>query len=159
MDKVWIKSYPDGMPDEVPTPPFKSIRDLFEQAFEKYPGNAAYTNMGRTLDYAELDKLSMQFACYLQKTLGLTRGERVAIMLPNILQYPVAMCGIFRAGLVVVNVNPLYTPRELLHQLNDSGAKCIIILENFAHVLEEVIADTDVSHIVTTGVGDLLSWP
>ena len=159
MDKVWIKSYPDGMPDEVPTPPFKSIRDLFEQAFEKYPGNAAYTNMGRTLDYAELDKLSMEFACYLQKTLGLTRGERVAIMLPNILQYPVAMCGIFRAGLVVVNVNPLYTPRELLHQLNDSGAKCIIILENFAHVLEEVIADTDVSHIVTTGVGDLLSWP
>jgi long-chain acyl-CoA synthetase len=147
------------MPEEVPTPPFKSVRDLFEQAFEKYPNNAAYTNMGRTLDYAELDRLSMQFACYLQKNLGLMRGERVAIMLPNLLQYPVAMCGIFRAGLVVVNVNPLYTARELSHQLKDSGTKCIIILENFAHILEDVIADTDVSHVVTTGIGDLLSWP
>jgi len=147
------------MPEEVPTPPFKSVRDLFEQAFEKYPGNAAYTNMGRTLDYTELDRLSMRFACYLQKTLGLTRGERVAIMLPNVLQYPVAMCGIFRAGLVVVNVNPLYTARELEHQLKDSGAKCIVILENFAHVLEDVIAETDVTHVVTTGIGDLLHWP
>jgi long-chain acyl-CoA synthetase len=147
------------MPDEVSDPPFRSIRDLFEQAFEKYPDNAAYTNMGRSLDYAELDRLSMQFACYLQKTLGLTRGERVAIMLPNILQYPVVMCGIFRAGLVVVNVNPLYTARELEHQLKDSGTKCIIILENFAHVLEDVIAVTDVDHVVLTGVGDLLQWP
>lgn len=159
MEKVWIKSYPANIPAEVPTPPFKSIRDLFEQAFEKYPDNAAYTNMGRTLSYAELDRLSMQFACYLQKTLGLTRGERVAIMLPNILQYPVAMCGIFRAGLVVVNVNPLYTARELEHQLKDSGAKCIIILENFAHILEDVISKTEVTHVVTTGVGDLLSFP
>jgi len=159
LEKVWLKSYPTDMPEEVPTPPFKSVRDLFEQAFEKYPGNAAYTNMGRTLDYAELDRLSMQFACYLQKTLGLTRGERVAIMLPNVLQYPVAMCGIFRAGLVVVNVNPLYTARELEHQLKDSGAKCIIVLENFAHVLQDVIAETEVAHVVTTGVGDLLHWP
>jgi long-chain acyl-CoA synthetase len=159
LEKVWIKSYPANMPEEVPTPPFKSVRDLFEQAFEKYPDNAAYTNMGRTLSYAELDRLSMQFACYLQKTLGLTRGERVAIMLPIILQYPVAMCGIFRAGLVVVNVNPLYTARELEHQLKDSGAKCIIVLENFAHILEDVIAKTDVMHVVTTGVGDLLSFP
>ena len=159
MEKVWIKSYPADMPAEVPTPPFKSVRDLFEQAFEKWPDNAAYTNMGRTLSYAELDRLSMQFACYLQKTLGLTRGERVAIMLPNVLQYPVAMCGIFRAGLVVVNVNPLYTARELEHQLKDSGAKCIIILENFAHILEDVIAKTDVTHVLTTGVGDLLSFP
>jgi len=159
LEKVWLKSYPSGMPEEVPTPPFKSVRDLFEQAFEKYPNNAAYTNMGRTLDYAELDRLSMQFACYLQKNLGLTRGERVAIMLPNLLQYPVAMCGIFRAGLVVVNVNPLYTARELSHQLKDSGTKCIIILENFAHILEDVIADTAVTHVVTTGIGDLLSFP
>lgn len=159
MEKPWLKSYPPGMPEEVPDPPFRSIRDLFEQSFEKYPNNAAYTNMGRTIDYAELDRLSMKFACYLQKTLGLTRGERVAIMLPNILQYPVAMCGIFRAGLVVVNVNPLYTARELEHQLKDSGTKCIVILDNFAHVLEEVMADTDVTHVVTTGIGDLLSWP
>ena len=159
MEKVWLKSYPPGMPEEVPDPPFRSVRDLFEQAFEKYPNNAAYTNMGRTLDYAELDRLSMRFACYLQKTLGLTRGERVAIMLPNILQYPVAMCGIFRAGLVVVNVNPLYTARELVHQLKDSGTKCVIILENFAHILEDVIADTSVENVVVTGIGDLLSWP
>jgi long-chain acyl-CoA synthetase len=147
------------MPEEVPTPPFRSVQDLFEQAFEKYPENAAYTNMGKTIDYAELDRLSMQFACYLQGTLGLTRGERVAIMLPNVLQYPVAMCGIFRAGLVVVNINPLYTARELEHQLKDSGTKCIIILDNFAHVLEEVLPDTSVEHVVTTGLGDLLTWP
>jgi long-chain acyl-CoA synthetase len=147
------------MPEEVPTPPYRSVRDLFESAFEKYPENAAYTNMGKTLSYAELDRLSMQFACYLQGTLGLSRGERVAIMLPNVLQYPVVMCGIFRAGLVVVNVNPLYTPRELKHQLIDSGTKCIVILENFAHVLEDVIADTGVTQVVTTGIGDFLSWP
>jgi len=159
LEKVWLKSYPPGMPDEVPDPPFRSVRDLFEQSFEKYPDNAAYTNMGKTLTYGDLDRLSMQFACYLQNTLGLTRGERVAIMLPNILQYPVAMCGIFRAGLVVVNVNPLYTARELRHQLKDSGTKCVIILENFAHILEDVIADTSVEHVVVTGVGDLLSWP
>jgi long-chain acyl-CoA synthetase len=159
LEKVWLNSYPAGMPEEVPDPPFRSVRDLFEQSFEKYPDNAAYTNMGRTLTYGELDRLSMQFACYLQKTLGLTRGERVAIMLPNILQYPVAMCGIFRAGLVVVNVNPLYTARELKHQLEDSGTKCVIILENFAHILEDVIADTSVEHVVVTGIGDLLSWP
>ena len=159
MEKVWLKSYPPGMPEEVPDPPFRSVRDLFEQAFEKYPSNAAYTNMGRTLTYAQLDRMSMQFACYLQNTLGLTRGERVAIMLPNILQYPVAMCGIFRAGLVVVNVNPLYTARELEHQLKDSGTKCVIILENFAHILEDVIAESSVEHVVVTGIGDLLSWP
>ena len=101
----------------------------------------------------------MQFACYLQKTLGLTRGERVAIMLPNLLQYPVALCGIFRAGLVAVNVNPLYTARELEHQLKDSGAKCIVILENFAHMLEDVIDETAVEQVVLTGVGDMLSFP
>ena len=159
MDKIWLKSYPEGMPEEMPEPPYRSVRELFEQAFEAFPENAAYTNMGKTLSYADLDRLSIQFACYLQETLGLTRGERVAIMLPNILQYPVALCGIFRAGLIVVNVNPLYTARELEHQLKDSGAKCILVLENFAHTLEDVIAKTDISHVVTTGVGDLLGWP
>ena len=159
MEKVWLKSYPEGMPEEVPTPPWRSVRDLFEHSFAAYPDNPAYSNMGKTLSYADLNQLSMRFACFLQKKLGLTRGERVAIMLPNILQYPVAMCGIFRAGLVVVNVNPMYTARELKHQLKDSGARCVVILENFAHILEEVIADTDVDHVVTTGVGDLLSWP
>jgi long-chain acyl-CoA synthetase len=159
LDKVWLKSYPEDVPAEVPTPPFRSVRDLIEHGFSQFPDNPAYTSMGRTLSYSDLDRLSMQFACYLQQTIGLTRGERVAIMLPNLLQYPVAMCGAFRAGLVVVNVNPLYTARELKHQLKDSGARCIVILENFAHVLEEVIADTEVDHVVTTGVGDLLGWP
>jgi long-chain acyl-CoA synthetase len=147
------------MPEEVPTPPWRSVKDLFEHSFAAYPNNAAYTNMGKTLTYADLNELSMRFACFLQQELGLTRGERVAIMLPNVLQYPVAMCGTFRAGLVVVNVNPLYTARELKHQLNDSGARCIVILENFANILEDVIADTDVDHVVTTGLGDLLGWP
>jgi long-chain acyl-CoA synthetase len=159
VEKVWLKSYPEGMPEEVPTPPWRSVRDLFEHSFATYPDNPAYSNMGRTLSYTDLNQLSMRFASFLQKKLGLTRGERVAIMMPNILQYPVAMCGIFRAGLVVVNVNPLYTARELKHQLQDSGARCVVILENFAHILEEIIADTDVDHVVTTGLGDLLSWP
>ncbi|MBT8103364.1 MAG: AMP-binding protein [Gammaproteobacteria bacterium] len=159
LEKVWLKSYPEGVPAEVPTAPFRSIRELFAHGFSEYPDNPAYTNMGRTLSYRDLDQLSMRFACYLQQTIGLTRGERVAIMLPNILQYPVVMCGAFRAGLVVVNVNPMYTARELKHQLKDSGARCIVILENFAKVLEEVVADTDVEHVVTTGVGDLLGWP
>jgi len=159
VEKIWHKSYPEGVPQELPPAPFRSVRHLFEQAFEKWPDQPSYYNMGTTLSYRRLDELSMQFACYLQKTLGLTRGERVAIMLPNILQYPVAMCGAFRAGLVVVNVNPLYTARELEFQLRDSGAKCIVILENFAHTLEEVIGETTVQSVVTTGLGDLLNFP
>ncbi len=158
-DRIWLASYPPGMPAEVPEPPFKSIRDLVENSFREYPDRPAFTNMGTTLSYAELDALSMQFAAYLQNTLGLVRGERLAIMLPNLLQYPIAMFGAFRAGLVVVNVNPLYTARELEHQLKDSGAKAIVILENFAHTLEEVIDETAVEHTVVTGVGDMLSWP
>ena len=159
MEKIWLKSYPPGVPEQVTTPRFRSIREMIENSFQEYPDNPAYTNMGTTITYRDLDELSMQFACYLQKNLELTRGERVAIMLPNILQYPVAMCGAFRAGLVVVNVNPLYTARELKHQLVDSGAKCIVILENFAHILEEIIDDTDVEQVITTGVGDLLRFP
>ena len=159
MEKIWLKSYPPGVPEKVPAPRFRSLREMIEHSFQQYPDNPAYTNMGTTITYRDLDALSMQFACYLQKKLELTRGERVAIMLPNILQYPVAMCGAFRAGLVVVNVNPLYTARELKHQLQDSGAKCIVILENFAHILEEVIDDTDVEQVITTGVGDLLKFP
>jgi long-chain acyl-CoA synthetase len=159
LDKAWLKSYPEGVPAEVPDPPWRSVRDLIEHSFASHPERAAYSNMGTTLSYSDLNRLSMHFACYLQQELGLTRGERVAIMLPNVLQYPVAMCGIFRAGLVVVNVNPLYTARELKHQLKDSGARSIVILENFAHILEEVIADTDIDHVVTTGLGDLLSFP
>jgi long-chain acyl-CoA synthetase len=132
---------------------------MIESALREYPDRPAFTNMGTTLTFRELDELSMQFACYLQKDLGLVKGERVAIMLPNILQYPVALCGIFRAGLVVVNVNPLYTARELEHQLSDSGARCIIILENFAYNLAKIIAESSLQHVVTTQVGDLLDKP
>ena len=159
MERIWLKSYPDGIPDQLPPPEFRSIREMFEHAFEAYPDRPSYTNMGASISYRELDELSMQFACYLQKSLGLVRGERVAIMLPNILQYPVALCGVFRAGLVVVNVNPMYTERELEHQLVDSGAKCIIVLENFAHTLQNVIGKTAVQQVVLTGVGDLLGFP
>ena len=159
MDKIWLKSYAEDVPAEIPTPEFKSLREMIEFAFDEFPDRPAYTNMGTTLTYRHLDRLSMKFACYLQKSLGLVRGERVAIMLPNLLQYPVVLIGLFRAGLVAVNINPLYTARELRHQLTDSGAKCIIILENFADTLEEVIEGTKIEHVVTTQVGDLLSWP
>ncbi len=159
MERIWLKSYPEGVPAEAPEPPYRSIRDMFEFCFEEYADLPAYANMGTTVTYGELDKLSQKFACYLQSELGLTRGERVAIMLPNILQYPVVLAGIFRAGLVAVNVNPLYTARELEHQLKDSGARAIVILENFAHILEEVRDTTPVEFIVTTGVGDLLKKP
>ncbi len=159
MDKIWLKSYAENVPEEIPTPEFKSLRKMVDFSFNEFPDRPAYTNLGTTLTYRQLDRLSMKFACYLQKSLGLIRGERVAIMLPNLLQYPVVLFGLFRAGLVAVNVNPLYTARELRHQLTDSGAKCIVILENFADTLEEVLADVNVEHIVTTQVGDLLGWP
>ena len=159
MQKPWLNSYPDGVPAEIPAPEFRSLRELIEQSFTEFPDRPAFTNMGTTLTYADLDRLSMQFACHLQKNLGLTRGERVAIMLPNLLQYPVALCGIFRAGLVVVNVNPLYTARELEHQLKDSGARCVVILETLAATLQSVIEDTAVEHVITTSVGELLSFP
>jgi len=159
LEKIWLKSYPPGVAAEVATPGYRSLREMVEAAFRDYPQRPAYAQMGHEITYAELDRQSMQFACYLQQTLGLTRGERVAIMLPNILQYPVAMIGAFRAGLVVVNVNPLYTSRELKHQLQDSGAKAIVILENFAHTLAKVIGETNVKQVVVTGAGDMLPWP
>ena len=159
MNKIWLESYPDGIPEEIPTPEAKSLRDLIDSALTAFADRPCFTNMGTTLTYRDLDKLSMQFACYLQQALGLIKGERVAIMLPNVLQYPVVLCGIFRAGLVAVNVNPLYTARELKHQLSDSGARCIVVLDNFAHTLEDVIDETGVDYVVTTQVGDLLKFP
>ena len=159
MEKPWLKSYPEGIPESIETPPFRSVRDMIEFPMAEFPGRRAFTCMGKTLTYRELDQLSLKFACYLQNDLGLVKGERVAIMMPNVLQYPVAMCGAFRAGLVVVNVNPLYTARELRHQLQDSGAKAIVIVENFAHTLAEVIADTKLEKVIVTGIGDLLGFP
>ncbi len=159
VEKPWLKSYPEGVPEEIPTPPFQSVRDMLEYPMAEFPERSAFSNMGTSLTYRELDSLSLKFACFLQNDLGLIKGERVAIMLPNLLQYPIAMCGAFRAGLVVVNVNPMYTARELEHQLKDSGAKCIVILENFAHTLAEVIDNTSIEKVITTGVGDLLKFP
>ena len=159
MEKPWLKSYPTGVPETIEPPPFASVRDLIEFPMVEHPDRSAFANMGTSLSYVELDELSLQFACYLQKDLRLVKGDRVAIMLPNVLQYPIAMCGIFRAGLIVVNVNPLYTARELEHQLRDSGAKAVVVLENFAHTLQQVIGDTSIEQVVVTGVGDLLKFP
>ena len=159
MKKPWLAAYAEGVPETLPTPEHRSLRDMIEFALQEYADRPAFTNMGTTLTFRELDRLSMRFACYLQRDLRLVKGERIAIMLPNVLQYAVALCGSFRAGLVVVNVNPLYTARELKHQLSDSGARCIVILENFAHVLANVISDTAVRHVITTEVGDLLNKP
>jgi long-chain acyl-CoA synthetase len=158
MEKLWLGSYPEGTPAEIDAAAYPSLVAMFEESCRRFADRPAYHNLGVTLTYRELERLSGQFAAYLQG-LGLARGERVALMMPNLLQYPVALFGVLRAGLVVVNTNPLYTPRELRHQLKDSGARCIVVLENFAHVLQQVRADTAIEHIVTTRVGDLAPLP
>jgi long-chain acyl-CoA synthetase len=159
MEKIWLKNYPQGMPAEINADVFKSIPDLFEKSASKFADRSACHNLGYSMSYAELERLSREFAAFLQSLPGVVKGDRVAIMAPNLLQYPVALFGILRAGLVVVNVNPLYTPRELEHQLKDSGTKAIVIIENFANVLQQVLAKTPVHHVITTQVGDLLPWP
>lgn len=159
MEKIWLKNYPQGVPAEVDINQYASLKDLLEQSFSTYKDLPAVTNMGKTLSYGELDQQSRYFAAFLQNNCGLDKGDRVAIMMPNLLQYPVALCAALRAGLVVVNVNPMYTPRELKHQLKDSGAKAIVILENFAHTLAKVIGETNVETVVTTQIGDMLSVP
>ena len=159
MEKTWLKNYPAGVPAEINPNEIASLLALIERSFEKFPERPAYTMMDRTLTFGDLDRLSRQFAAYLQKVAGLRKGDRLAIMLPNILQYPVAIAAAFRAGLTIVNTNPLYTPRELEHQLRDSGARAILILENFAHTLAEVRASTGVETVIVTGVGDLLGFP
>ncbi len=156
---VWLESYPDGVPAEIDADKFSSIKDVFNQSCEKYADAPAFTCMDKTITYGELDKLTRAFAGYLRIVLKLDVGDRVAIMLPNILQYPVALFGVLRAGLTVVNVNPLYTPRELEHQLHDSGAKVVVILENFCTTLEQVVAKTHVEQVITSQVGDLLGFP
>jgi long-chain acyl-CoA synthetase len=159
MEKIWLRSYPASVPAEINPNEIPSLQALILQSFEKFAERPAYTMMDRTFTYADLDRLSSQFAAYLQKVAGLKKGDRIAIMLPNILQYPVAITGAFRAGLTVVNTNPLYTPRELEHQLKDSGAKAILILENFATTLEQVIDETGVETVIVTGIGDLFRFP
>ncbi len=158
-EKVWLASYPAGVPAEVDVRAYASINEVLARSVERFRERPAFANMGATLTYGDLDARTGAFAAFLQQDLGLKPGERLAIMLPNVLQYPVALFGALRAGLVVTNINPLYTPRELKHQLADSGASAIVILENFGHVLAEVIADTQVRSVITTRIGDLLGFP
>ena len=158
-EKMWLKEYPQGVPAEIDADRYGSIPDLIEKILAKYADKPAYSNFGFAVSYAELNRLSRDFAAFLQSLPGMKKGERVAIMSPNLLQYPVALIGILRAGMTVVNVNPLYTPRELEHQLKDSGAKAIVIVENFANTLQQVLAKTQVEHVITTQLGDLLPAP
>ena len=154
-DRIWLKHYPQGVPAEIKPEAYTSLVGLMEESFQKYAKRVAYSFMGKEITYAQTDSLSRAMGVYLQ-SLGLAKGDRVAIMLPNVPQYPVAVAAILRAGYVVVNVNPLYTPRELEHQLKDSGSKAIIIIENFAHTLEQVLANTPVKHVVLCAMGDQL---
>jgi long-chain acyl-CoA synthetase len=158
VEKIWLAHYPPGVPAEIDMGAFASLKDVIEQSCARFAERPAYTNMGRTLSYAEVEAQSARFGAYLQKACGLHKGERVAVMMPNLLQYPIAVFGILRAGLTVVNVNPLYTPRELEQQLADSGARAIVILENFAATLEAVMGSVSVRSVITTQVGDMQGW-
>ena len=157
--KIWHERYEKGVPQEINLAEYSSVVDILEQSFEKYPKRPALHCMGKTYNYEEVEILSRRFASYLQNDLNLKKGDRVALMMPNVLQYPIVLFGILRAGLVAVNVNPLYTARELEHQLNDSGAETIIIFESAASTLEEILAKTPVKNILVTRIGDFLSFP
>ena len=157
MDKTWLSQYPHGVPHEIDTAQYRSLVALMEESFGRFADRAAYSFMGKDVRYSETDATSRKLAAYLQG-LGLVKGDRVAIMMPNVPQYPAAVAAILRAGCIVVNVNPLYTPRELEHQLKDSGAKAIFIVENFAHTLEQCIAATPLQHVVLCAMGDQLGF-
>ena len=159
MHKIWLKSYPPGVPAEIDSGELCSLNEMAALSFRRFTDNDAYVQMGRSMSYAELDQQSRNLAAWMQKVAKLKKGDRLAIMLPNLLQYPVVMLAALRAGLIVVNTNPLYTPPELEHQLQDSGAEAIVVLENFAHVLQKVIARTKVRIVLVTAVGDLLGFP
>jgi len=158
-EKIWLKEYPAGVPAEIDAGRYASIPDLIAEGVRRFGDKPAYNNFGCGMSYAELDRHSRDFAAFLQGLPGMKKGERVAIMSPNLMQYPVALIGVLRAGMTVVNVNPLYTPRELEHQLKDSGTKAIVIVENFAGTLQQVIQKTQVEHVITTQLGDLLPSP
>ncbi|MGN6383795.1 AMP-binding protein [Dyella sp. KULCS107] len=155
-ERPWLDHYPDGVPAQIELDAYASVVAVLEEAFERFKDRPAFASFGKKLSYGEIDAMSARFAGYLAGELKLVKGDRIAIMMPNVLQYPVALFGALRAGLVVVNTNPLYTARELKHQLEDSGAKAIVVLDNFAATVQQVVAETHVQHIVTTGVGDLL---
>ncbi len=155
MERIWLKSYPPGVPADIDANQFSSLVAMIEEALARHAGTPAYVLMDHSITYGEVDRLSAAFAAWLQRQ-GFAKGDRIALMLPNVLQYPVAMLGALRAGMVVVNTNPLYTPDELRHQLQDSGAVAIVVLENFCHVVQQVIGDTKLQRVIVTGVGDLL---
>ncbi|MCZ6488521.1 MAG: AMP-binding protein [Gammaproteobacteria bacterium] len=159
MEKVWLKSYPPGMPETIDVNAYQSVAEVFDQAIEKFGDNPAFTNLGTTLSYKDMDRLTGQLASYLQSLPNMRKGDRVAIMMPNVLQNPISIFAVLRGGFTVVNTNPLYTARELKHQLGDSGAKVIIVIENFCHVLDEIIAETPIQHVITTQLGDMLNFP
>ena len=158
-DKIWLGAYPKGVPAEINLGEYRSVVEVLEKSIQRFHDRPAFANMGVRLSYAELGRQTRDFASFLQQELGLPKGARVAIMLPNLLQYPIALFGALRAGLVVTNINPLLTPRELKHQLVDSGASAIVILENFCHVLAKVLPETQVKTVITTRIGDLLRFP
>lgn len=157
MEKVWLKRYPADVPAEIDPDRYSSLIEMFENAALRYADQPAFINMGEVMTFRKLEERSRAFAAYLQQGLGLQKGDRVALMMPNLLQYPIALFGVLRAGMIVVNVNPLYTPRELEHQLSDSGAVAIVIVSNFAHTLEKVVFKTQVRHVILTRMGDQLS--
>ena len=159
MDKVWLKSYPSGMPTTIDVDAYQSIAEVFDRAVADFGDSPAFTNLGTTLSYADMDRLTGDLASYLQRLPNMRKGDRVAIMMPNVLQNPIAIFAALRVGFTVVNTNPLYTPRELKHQLSDSGVKAIIVMENFCHVLQEVIDETPIQHVITTQLGDMLKFP
>lgn len=158
MEKPWFRNYPEGVEKELDTSVYENILDMFDNALREHPDRAAYINMGQVLTFRKLEERSRAFAAYLQNELHLKKGDRVALMMPNLLQYPIALFGVLRAGLVVVNVNPLYTPRELEHQLQDSGAVAIVVVSNFASTLEQVVFNTSIKHVILTRMGDQLSF-
>ncbi len=158
-EKIWLRSYPADMPAEIVPTPFSSVPELIAETIRKFGDKPAFHNLGHSISFNELDRLSRDFAAFLQGLPGVVKGDRVAIMLPNLLQYPAVLFGILRAGLTAVNVNPLYTARELEVQLKDSGAKVIVILENFASILQEVAPETALEHVISTQVGDMLPAP
>jgi long-chain acyl-CoA synthetase len=158
-ERPWLANYPAGVAERIDVDRYASVPAVLEEAFGRFRDKPAFANFGRKLSYGQIDDMSRQFAGYLTGVLKLGKGDRIAIMMPNVMQYPIALFGALRAGLVVVNTNPLYTARELRHQLQDSGAKAIVVLDNFAATLQQVVAETSVQHIVTTGLGDMLGFP
>jgi len=159
MDKPWLKSYPESVPEEIDVNSYDSVIDIFTEATTRFADKPAFHNMGTTITFSELDAKTKQFAAWIQNETKLQKGDRIAVMMPNLLQYPIVVFGAMRAGLVVVNTNPLYTDRELEHQLKDSGAKAIVVVEAFAHTLADVISHTEVETVITTRFGDMLSFP